>query len=169
VTLLVNNAGVSSGRRLIGAPDLTGARDEIEVNYFGLLRMCRAFAPVLATNGGGTIINMLSILSRVAAPGIGSYSAAKAAAFSLTQSVRAELHRQGTQVIGVMPAYVETDMTARLQAPKIQPVEVVRAALAAVGTDQEDVYPGDPATQVAAQLLQDPKALERSFAQGIAD
>jgi short-subunit dehydrogenase len=82
----------------------------MEVNYFGLLRMCRAFAPILAANGGGTLINVLSILSRVAHPAVGSYSASKAAAFSLTQAVRAELQAQGTRVIGVLPAYVATDM-----------------------------------------------------------
>jgi NAD(P)-dependent dehydrogenase (short-subunit alcohol dehydrogenase family) len=168
VDLLVNNAGVALGARLIGAADLSAARQEMEVNYFGLLRMCRAFAPILAANGGGTLINVLSILARVASPAIGSYSASKASALSLTQAVRAELQAQGTRVIGVLPGYVDTAMAERVSAPKIQPSEVVRATLDALQTDQDEVYPGEAATQIAALLLQNPKAVERQFAQSVA-
>src|SRR5215207_9739159 len=139
IDLLVNNAGAALGARLIGAPDLSAARQEMEVNYFGLLRMCRAFAPILAANGGGTLINVLSILARVASPASGSYSASKAAALSLTQAVRAELQAQGTRVIGVLPGYVKTDMTERINAPKIQPIDVVRATLEALQSGEEDV------------------------------
>jgi NADP-dependent 3-hydroxy acid dehydrogenase YdfG len=168
IDLLVNNAGVALGARLIGAADLSAARQEMEVNYFGLLRMCRAFAPILAANGGGTLINVLSILARVASPAAGSYSASKASALSLTQTVRAELQAQGTRVIGVLPGYVDTAMAARVTAPKIQPSDVVRATLGALQTDQDEVYPGQAATQIAALLLQNPKAVERQFAQSVA-
>ena len=167
VDLLVNNAGVLLGGRLIAAADLAAARQEMEVNYFGLLRMSRAFAPILAANGGGTLINLLSILSRVASPAGGGYSASKAAALSLTQAVRAELRSQGTRVIGVLPGFVDTAMAEGVSAPKIQPSEVVRATLAALLTDQDDVYPGEQASQIAALLLQDPKAVERLFAQSV--
>src|SRR6266545_6170241 len=165
VDLLVNNAGVLLGGRLLAAADLAAARQEMEVNYFGLLRMSRAFAPILAANGGGALINVLSILARMASPAAGGYSASKAAALSLTQSVRAELQAQGTRVIGVLPGYVDTAMAEGVSAPKIQPSEVVRATLDALLTDQDEVYPGEQATQVAALLLQDPKAVERLFAQ----
>src|SRR5215217_8226727 len=165
VDLLVNNAGLLRGERLIAAADLAAARQEMEVNYFGLLRMSRAFAPILAANGGGTLINLLSILSRMASPVFGGYSASKAAALSLTQAVRAELQAQGTRVIGVLPGYVDTAMAEGVSAPKIQPSEVVRATLDALETDQDDVYPGEQASQIAAWLLQDPKAVERLFAQ----
>ena len=168
IDLLVNNAGVALGARLIGAADLSAARQEMEVNYFGLLRMCRAFAPILAANGGGTLINVLSILARVASPAAGSYSASKASALSLTQTVRAELQAQGTRVIGVLPGYVDTAMATRVTAPKIQPSDVVRATLGALQTDQDEVYPGEAATQIAALLLQNPKAVERQFAQSVA-
>ena len=168
VDLVVNNAGALLGARLIAAPDLAAARQEMEVNYFGLLRMCRAFAPILATNGGGTLINVLSILSRMANPAGGGYSASKAAALSLTQAVRAELQAQGTRVIGVLPGFVDTDMAAGVNAPKIQPSDVVRATFDALLTDHEDVYPGEQASQIAAWLLQDPKAVERLFAQSVA-
>jgi NAD(P)-dependent dehydrogenase (short-subunit alcohol dehydrogenase family) len=168
VDLLVNNAGVLRGGRLIAAADLAAARQEMEVNYFGLLRMSRAFAPILAANGGGTLINVLSILSRVASPAGGGYSASKAAALSLTQAVRAELQAQGTRVIGVLPGFVDTAMAERVTAPKIQPSEVVRATLDALQADQDEVYPGEVATQIAAWLLQNPKAVERQFAQSVA-
>jgi NAD(P)-dependent dehydrogenase (short-subunit alcohol dehydrogenase family) len=168
VDLVVNTAGVLLGGRLIAAADLSAARQEMEVNYFGLLRMSRAFAPILAANGGGTLINVLSILSRVASPAGGGYSASKAAALSLTQAVRAELQAQGTRVIGVLPGFVDTAMAEGITAPKIQPSEVVRATLDALLTDDEDdVYPGEQASQVAAMLLQDPKAVERLFAQSV--
>jgi len=168
VDLVVNNAGVALGARLIAAADLSAARREMEVNYFGLLRMCRAFTPILAANGGGTLINVLSILARVASPASGSYSASKASALSLTQAVRAELQAQDTRVIGVLPRYVDTDMTERITAPKIQPIEVVRATFDALQTDQDEVYPGEAATQIAALLLQNPKAVERQLAQSVA-
>lgn len=168
VNLLVNNAGVSLNTCVIATDALDGARAEMEVNYFGLLRMSRAFVPVLASNGGGALIKVLSILARVASPIHGSYSASKAAAFSLTQSLRAELRSQGTLVIGVMPAYVETDMTDGIAAPKMQAADVARAALEAVRSGQEEVYPGEVAAQVAAWLQQDPKAVERNFAQSVA-
>jgi NAD(P)-dependent dehydrogenase (short-subunit alcohol dehydrogenase family) len=168
VDLVVNNAGVLLGARLIADTDLAAARQEMEVNYFGLLRMCRAFAPILAANGGGTLINVLSILARMASPAGGGYSASKAAALSLTQAVRAELQAQGTRVIGVLPGFVDTAMAEGVSAPKIQPSEVVRATLDALLTDdQDDVYPGEQASQIAAWLLQDPKAVERLFAQSI--
>ncbi|HEU4324311.1 MAG TPA: SDR family oxidoreductase [Roseiflexaceae bacterium] len=164
LTLLVNNAGVSFPQHLLAASALDAARREMDVNYFGLLRVSQALAPALAANGGGAIINVLSILSRVPLPAVASYSASKAAALSLTQSLRAALRPQGTRVIAVMPGFVETDMTEGVEAAKISPAEVVRAALDAARTGEEDVYPGETASQVARQLLQDPKAVERVFA-----
>ena len=164
VTLLVNNAGVNFNTPLMGIAALDNARAEIETNYFGTLAMCRAFAPVLKANGGGTIVNMLSILARVNLPLMGSLCASKAAALSMTQGVRAELRAQGTRVIGVMPGAVETRMTEMLPPPKMNPADVAKAALAAVEQGVEDVYPGDMAAGVAAGLAQDAKAVEAQFA-----
>jgi NAD(P)-dependent dehydrogenase (short-subunit alcohol dehydrogenase family) len=163
VTLLVNNAGVNFNTPLVGIASLANARAEIETNYFGTLAMCRAFAPILKANGGGTIVNMLSILARVNLPLMGSLCASKAASFSMTQGVRAELKAQGTRVIGVMPGAVETRMTEILPPPKMNPADVARAALAAVEAGTEDVYPGDMAQGVAAGLAQDAKAVELQF------
>src|SRR6478735_210431 len=105
VNVLINNAGVLLRQSLLGAPSHDAAEAEMSVNYFGTLHMCRAFAPVLARNGGGAIVNVLSILARVNLPTVGSYSASKAAALSLTQGIRGELAANGTLVVGVMPAF----------------------------------------------------------------
>ena len=164
VTLLVNNAGINLQKALIAAAALDSAREEIDTNYFGTLSMCRAFAPTLQRNGGGAIVNMLSILSRVSMPAIGSLCASKAAALSMTQGVRAELAKQKTLVIGVMPGAVDTDMARGFQGPKDPPIDVANAVLDAVESGMDDVYPGGMAQGVAAGLKADPKAVEREFA-----
>lgn len=164
VGLLVNNAGVNRTTGLIAAADLAAARAEMETNYFGTLAMSRAFAPALRANGGGAIINMLSILARVNLPLMGSYCASKAAVLSLTAGVRAELAKQGTKVIAVMPGAVDTDMSRDFPPPKLPPGEVAAAALAALEAGIEEVYPGEMATGVAAGLAADPKAVEKQFA-----
>ena len=97
VSLLVNNAGVLKYSTFFSAPSLDAARAEMEVNYFGTLSMCRAFAPVLAANGGGAIVNMLSVTSFYTNLIDASYGASKAAEWSLTNGVRLELHHQGTR------------------------------------------------------------------------
>lgn len=164
VTLLVNNAGVNRKKGLIAASNLEDARLEMRTNYFGPLQMCRAFAPVLEANGGGAIVSMLSILSRVSLPAMGSLCASKAAALSMCQSVRAELSKQGTLVVGIMPGAVDTDMARDFPGPKDDPADVAKAALLAVEQGVEDVYPGGMAQGVSAGLAKDPKAVEKEFA-----
>jgi NAD(P)-dependent dehydrogenase (short-subunit alcohol dehydrogenase family) len=171
VTVLINNAGTSLNQGIISAPDLEAARAEMEVNYFGMGAMCRAFAPILKQQGGGAIINILSLLGKVNFPFSGSYSASKAAALSMTQSVRAELAAQKTLVVAVMPGTVDTELAKDWPNPKVAPDEVVKTALQAVMTNEEDVYPGEQASQVSAQLLADPKGVEKymaSFLPGMA-
>jgi len=162
--LLINNAGVNFNTALIKVDTLDNARVEMEVNFLGTLAMCRAFAPILARNGGGTIVNMLSILARVNLPLMGSLCASKAAALSLTQGVRAELAQQGTRVIGVLPGAVRTRMTEGIEVPKMEPAQVAAAILAAIEGDDEEIYPGDMASGVRAGLASDPKAVEKQFA-----
>jgi len=163
VTLLINNAGLNFNQAFT-SPDVMGnARTEMETNYFGPLRMCRAFAPVLRRNGGGTIVNILSILSRASLPAMGSLCASKAAALSLTHSVRAHLQAQGTKVMAVMPGAVDTDMSRDLQGPKMAPGEVADAVIDGLQTGLEEVYPGDMAAGVAYGLTIDPKGVERQF------
>jgi NAD(P)-dependent dehydrogenase (short-subunit alcohol dehydrogenase family) len=163
-SLLVNNAGINRLSGLVAAPDLAAARAEMETNYFGTLAMCRSFAPVLKLNGGGAIINMLSILSRVNLPLMGSLCASKAAGLSLTLGIRAELARQGTAVIAVMPGAVDTDMSRNFPPPKLPPAEVADAALTALERGIEEVYPGAMAEGVAQGLAADPKSVEKQFA-----
>ncbi|NJN86469.1 MAG: SDR family oxidoreductase [Leptolyngbyaceae cyanobacterium SL_7_1] len=164
VNLLINNAGIGLLKGFIAANDLSSARAEMEVNYFGTLAMCRAFAPVLNANGGGAIVNMLSILGKVNFPINASYGASKAAALLMTQGVRAELATQRTLVIGVMPGTVDTEGSKHFPPPKVSPEAVAQEALQAVINEIEDVYPGEQAKAMMAQLRDDPKALEKSMA-----
>jgi NAD(P)-dependent dehydrogenase (short-subunit alcohol dehydrogenase family) len=163
VTLLINNAGVNHLERLLEPGDDDAARFEMEVNYFGNLRMCRAFAPALVANGGA-IVNILSILARVALPAMGSLCASKAAALRLTEGVRAELADRGVRVIGVMPGAIDTDMSRHLPPPKLAVSEVVEAVLAALDGGPDEVYVGDMAVGVAAGLAADREAVQKQFA-----
>jgi NAD(P)-dependent dehydrogenase (short-subunit alcohol dehydrogenase family)/energy-coupling factor transporter ATP-binding protein EcfA2 len=164
VALLVNNAGINLQTGLIAAADLGAARAEIETNYLGPLAMCRAFAPVLKANGGGAIVNMLSIAARVNLPMYGSLSASKAAALSMTQGVRAELAAQGTLVVAVMPGAIDTEMEPNFPPPKLPPAEAARIALDAVEQGLDDVYPGDMAADMSQGLAADAKAVEKDLA-----
>jgi NAD(P)-dependent dehydrogenase (short-subunit alcohol dehydrogenase family) len=152
VTLLVNNAGVMTRSTFIGAPNMDGARLEMETNYFGTLRMCRTFAPVLAANGGGTIVNMLSIVSFFTNPFNGTYGASKAAEWSLTNGVRIELAHQGTLVVAVHAGFIDTDMAADIDAQKISPESVARQAFDAVEAGQIEVLADERTRSVKASL-----------------
>ena len=164
VNLLINNAGIGLLKGFIAADDISGARAEVEVNYLGTLLMCRAFSPILRQNGGGSIVNMLSILGKMNFPMNASYSASKAAEISMTEGVRAELAEQGTLVVGVMPGTVDTEGSKHFPPPKVDPDVVVKAALQAVIDEVEDVYPGEQAKGMIEQLKTDPKSLEKEMA-----
>jgi len=161
VTLLINNAGVAGFSGLIAAGDDSVARGEMETNYFGTLNMVRAFAPILATNGGGGVVNLASMASYVNFPMIGSYSASKAAVHSLTQGIRAELAAQGTQVAGVYPGPIDTDMTAEFPMDKTPTNVAAQAILAGVENGDEEIYPDPLAVEMHAGYLGDPKAVEK--------
>lgn len=163
VQILVNNAGILLAQPLIGAADPLAVEREMNTNFFGTLHMVRAFAGILKANGGGAIVNLLSILSRVSMPHIASYCASKAALYSLTQGIRGELSSQGTLVVGVLPAFVDTDMAKRVTVPKLSPAALAEATLTALREGTEDVYPG-MAADIAGQLQRDPKAVEKQFA-----
>ena len=155
VTVLVNNAGVMKASPFIGAPNLDAARLEMETNYFGTLSMCRAFAPVLAAGGGGAIVNMLSVSSFYTAPFDPSYSASKAAELSLTNGIRMELSQQGTLVVAVHASFIDTDMAAEIDAPKISPESVARQAFDAVEAGQIEVLADERSRFVKAALPRD--------------
>jgi NAD(P)-dependent dehydrogenase (short-subunit alcohol dehydrogenase family) len=152
VTLLINNAGISTGAGVLSDAALAGGRLEFETNVFGPLAMSRAFAPVLAANGGGAIVNVLSVLSWLAMPPAAMYSASKAAAWSLTNSLRVELALQGTLVVGVHVGFMDTDMAADVDAPKVSPESVVEATLEALFEGRPEVLADDTSRFVKAHL-----------------
>ena len=155
VSLLVNNAGVMRASTFIDAPSLDAARLEMETNYFGTLSMCRAFARALAASGGGAIVNMLSVTSFYTNPLDASYGASKAAAWSLTNGIRVELARRGTLVVAVHASFIDTDMAAGIDAPKISPESVARQAFDAVKAGQVEVLADDRSRFVKASLPRD--------------
>jgi NAD(P)-dependent dehydrogenase (short-subunit alcohol dehydrogenase family) len=162
-TLVFNNAGINNYAPFVGLSDDALVRMEMEVNYFGMLKMCQSFAPVLALNGGGALVNITSIMGRAAIPVCGGASASKAAAVSLTQSVRAQLAKQGTQVYMVAPGALDTDMSANFPGEKADPFVVANFILDSIESDQEDIYPDEMSKAYAALLLSDPKSLERQL------
>ncbi|MFC0506801.1 SDR family oxidoreductase [Micromonospora costi] len=151
VNLLVNNAGSSTGADLLDA-DLERVRLEMDTHYFGTLSMVRAFAPVIAGNGGGTILNVLSVLSWLSLPNAGAYSAAKSAEWALTNALRAQLAERGVRVAGLHVGYMDTDMTAAVTAPKLDPAEIARIAVDGIEADSYEILADDLSRQVRAGL-----------------
>ncbi|MFB4282376.1 MULTISPECIES: SDR family oxidoreductase [unclassified Nonomuraea] len=156
VTLLVNNAGIATYTNLIGG-DLDKIRLEMDTHYYGTLNMARAFAPVLGANGGGAILNVLSALSWFSYDGANAYSAAKAAAWSLTNGIRLELRDQGTLVTGVHLGAAATDMMAGYEGDLLDPADVARAALDGVESDAYEVVVDEWSATVKASLAGDPR------------
>jgi NAD(P)-dependent dehydrogenase (short-subunit alcohol dehydrogenase family) len=152
VNLLINNAGVALVSGFLADGAIQAAREELEVNYFGPMRMTRAFAPILAANGGGTVVNILSVASWLSFPEIATYAASKAAAWSLTNGLRLELHERGTHVVAVHIGYMDTAMAAGIELPKISPDDVARQVIEAVATDREEVL-ADAMTRKVKQGL----------------
>lgn len=151
-TIVFNNAGV-----MTPTPLVTGAPQEIEamfdVNAFGLLRVARAFAPVLAANGGGALVDMHSVLSWLA--GSGGYGASKAAAWSITNSLRAELAAQGTQVVGVHAGFIDTEMVTEIPLPKATPAAIAGAILDGVESGAVEVL-ADAVSETTKAALSGP-------------
>jgi short-subunit dehydrogenase len=162
-TVLINNAGVLGAGGLFTTTSVETAQWEMNTNYFGTLSMIRAFAPILKQNGGGAIVNMLSVVSVVNVPVFSSYSASKAALYSLTQGVRSELAAQGTLVVGVFPGPVDTAMAEGMPLDKIAPSEVANATVQAIAQGNEDVYPDPISQNVFANLQMPLKELEKQF------
>lgn len=163
VTLLINNAGASNRVDLLTS-DMDVVRHEFETHVFGTLAVSRAFAPILARNGGGAILNVLSALSWFTTPGSAVYSAAKSAEWSLTNATRLALHDQGTLVTGLHVGYMDTDMTAGIDAPKSDPAKIARIALDGVEAGLYEVLADDTSRQVKAGLAADPSALYAELA-----
>ncbi|WP_269857055.1 SDR family oxidoreductase [Streptomyces sp. RPT161] len=157
VTVVINNAGFVRSAQPLDHNGMEAARAEMETNYFGTMSMCRAFAPVLAVNGGGALVNMLSVTSWFASPINGTYSASKAAGWLLTHAVRRQLRSQGTLVVSVHSTWIDTDMSANVPAGeyKISPEAVVDQVLEAIEDGTEEVLTDEPTRRVKASLPED--------------
>ncbi|MFC8225038.1 SDR family oxidoreductase [Streptomyces sp. NPDC057287] len=157
-TLLVNNAGISTAAALIGG-DLEAVRREMETNFFGPLATTRAFAPVIEANGGGTVLNVLSVLSWLHPAGLGSYAASKAAAWAQTDAVREELAPRGITVSALHVGYMDTDMAAGVPADqKADPADVAAQAVAAIEQGLTEVLADDVSRYVKQSLSAAPEA-----------
>ncbi len=162
VSLLINNAGVLDFGGVLDAPADAFTRD-FDVNFYGTLHTTRAFAPAIVRNGGA-VVNVLTVVALASMPGLGVYNASKAAAWSLTQSLRADLSKKGVQVFGVFPGPVDTEMARDLEITKTSPASVAHEILAGVEAGTEDIFPDPMSKQVYSAWTADHKAVERQFA-----
>jgi NAD(P)-dependent dehydrogenase (short-subunit alcohol dehydrogenase family) len=163
VTLLINNAGSSTGASLLDGP-MADIELEMNTHFFGTLAVTRAFAPQLAAGGGGAVLNVLSALSWVSFPGSGAYCAAKSAEWSLTNALRQQLAGQGTQVAALHVGYMDTDMARHVTAPKSDPAVVAKLALDELEAGRVEILGDDVSRQVRAGLAGGVAALYPQFA-----
>ncbi|WP_413812550.1 SDR family oxidoreductase [Streptomyces sp. OE57] len=151
VTVLINNAGSATGTDLLTG-DLDNIRLELDTHYYGTLSVVRAFAPQIAANGGGAILNILSVLSWVSSPEHGAYCAAKSAQWSLTNALRLQLADQGIRVAGLHVGYMDTDMVRTVEAPKSDPADIARIAVDGIAAGAYEILADDPARQAQPAL-----------------
>jgi NAD(P)-dependent dehydrogenase (short-subunit alcohol dehydrogenase family) len=161
-TLLINNASTAAFAGPLEATTDALER-EMAVNFRGTYATIRAFVPVLRGNGGGQIVNILSLLALSSTPPMTGYSASKAAAHSMTQALRPILAAEGISVHGVYPGGIDTDMLAGIAAPKTAPAAVAAGILDALADDAEDIFPDPNARAMAEVWWSDPKSFERAF------
>ncbi|MFF9909220.1 SDR family oxidoreductase [Streptomyces sp. NPDC013457] len=155
-TLLVNNAGISTSTPLL-AGDLDAVRLEMETNFFGPLAVTRAFAPVVERNGGGAVLNVLSVLSWLHPAGLGAYAAAKAAAWALTGAAREELAPHGITVSALHVAYMDTDMAAAVPSEqKTDPADVAAQALLGIEAGLTEILADETTRYVKRSLAAAP-------------
>ena len=154
-TLVINNAGISTHTGLTDG-DLAQIELEMDTNFFGPLNVTRAFAPILASNGGGAILNVLSVLSWLHLPRSGAYAAAKAAAWAMTNATRQELAPSAIHVAALHVAYMDTDMAAGIAAPKVDPADVAALALDGIEADLTEILADDVTRDVKQALSATP-------------
>ena len=148
VTLVINNAGIAQPGGFLAVDSEDAARRIFETNFFAVLRMSKAFAPILKGNGGGALLNVLSVASWVNGGELAAYSASKSAAWSLTNALRNELAVQKTQVLALHMAYVDTDLTRGFDVPKSSPEEIVKRALDGLESGLDEVLADELTLQV---------------------
>ena len=152
VTLVINNAGIAQPGGFLAADSEEVARRLFETNFFGMLRVSKAFAPVLARHDGGALLNVLSVASWVNGGELAAYSASKSAAWSLTNALRNELAAQKTQVLALHMGYVDTDLTRGFDIPKSSPEAIVKRALDGLESGLDEVLADDLTLQVKRGL-----------------
>jgi NAD(P)-dependent dehydrogenase (short-subunit alcohol dehydrogenase family) len=162
-TVLINNASTAAFADPLEA-DREAVRGEMAVNYHGTFDAIRALVPVFEANGGGAIVNVLSLLSLAPTPPMAGYSASKAAAHSLTQALRPVLAARHITVHGVYPAGIDTDMMRGVNVPKTPPADVAAGLLDGLEAGDEDIFPDPNARAMSQTWWTDPKAFERAFA-----
>ena len=164
VTLLINNAGIGTGTAALAPDAITNARLEFETNTLGTLAMSQGFAPVLAANGGGAIVNVLSVLSWLHMPWSAAYCASKAASWALTNSLRQELQPQHTHVLALHVGLMDTDMTAGLDLPKSSPDDVAMHVIDGLEAGAFEELADDTSRAVRAALSGELTSLYPSLA-----
>jgi NAD(P)-dependent dehydrogenase (short-subunit alcohol dehydrogenase family) len=170
VDILINTADHHRNFGITARNGVEMARAEMDINYFGLLRLAQEFAPAMRARGAEgqssavAWVNLLSIFALSNFPPHGTYSASKAAALSLAQCLRAELGGAGIRVINVFPGPIDDEWSQELPPPKIAPARLAVAIVDALRSGAEDIYPGEIAEEWLARWRDNPKALERELA-----
>jgi NAD(P)-dependent dehydrogenase (short-subunit alcohol dehydrogenase family) len=164
VEIIINNAGMGTGALLLAENVVENSKLEMEANFFGPMRMGVAFAPILKANGGGAMVNILSVAGLINFPFAPTYSCSKAAGHSLTQGQRTVMAGQNTLVCGVYPGPIETDMTAGMKMDKGSPEEVATNVFEGIANGEEDIFSDTFAIGFAKGLKADPKGIEKSIA-----
>jgi len=169
VDILINNAEVHRTHGIASRAGVEVARSEMDVNYFGLLRLAQEFGPALKARGAdgqssaAAWVNVLSIFALSNFPAHGTFSASKAAALSLSQCLRAEMRPAGLRVINVFPGPIDDEWNQALPPPKLTADALAKAVVGALRDGVEDVYPGDVAQEWLARWRENPKVLEREL------
>ena len=172
VDIVINNAEVHRAFGIASRRGIDAARAEMDINYFGLLRLAQEFGPALrARSADGEThaaawVNLLSVYALTNFPPHGTFSASKAAACSLAQCLRAEMRPSGIRVINVFPGPIDDEWNQNLPPPKVAPAALASAIVKALKEGIEDVYPGDVAQEWLERWRDDPKVLERELAAG---
>lgn len=168
--ILINNAELLRGHGISGQSGIERARAEMDVNYFGLLRLAQEFGPTLRSRGAAgpastpAWVNVLSVFALSNFPAHGTFSASKAATYSLSQCLRAEMQRWGVRVINIFPGPIDDEWSQTVPLPKLSADALARATVSALREGIEDVYPGDVAQEWLARWRENPKVLERELA-----
>lgn len=166
VDILVNTAEHPRPGSIMHRPGLTVAREEMDVRYFGLLRLAQGFGPAMrarGADGAAAFVNLLSVYALMSWPAYGAFSAAEAACLSAAQSLRAELRPGGIKVLNMFAGPLDTEWFQSVPPPKLSPVALAAATVDALRRGIEDAYVGDVAEDVRARLAAEPKALEREL------